>query len=106
MPTYPHKCKECEHEWEESYSINDNPPTKCPSCGAEGHVIRLIALSQGVHMKMSTSEFKESLATEKKKIKKQLKTDENLKANLMGEEAYHNTQTNIDSIQKDLDHKS
>ena len=37
MPTYQHICSapECQHQWEDIYSIVQDPPTKCPKCGAE-----------------------------------------------------------------------
>ena len=37
MPTYLHICtdKECAHEWEDFYSITEDPPQCCPKCGKE-----------------------------------------------------------------------
>lgn len=33
MPTYQYRCPECQHEFEEFQSINDDPLQKCPQCG-------------------------------------------------------------------------
>jgi putative FmdB family regulatory protein len=90
MPTYLHKCYDCDFEWTEVYSMKENPPEKCPSCEKVGFVKRLISGIPAVKMIMSGAELKDHIKQEQKKIAQQLKTDENLKANLAGEEKYNN----------------
>ena len=90
MPAYLHTCNSCEFEWEDTYSIKLDPPTKCPSCEIDGSVKRLINGLPSVKMVMSGAELKDYVKQEQKKIAHQLKTDENLKANLAGEEKYNN----------------
>lgn len=45
MPIYDYKCKECNVEFEELQSINDEPIKECPSC--KGEVERLISGGSG-----------------------------------------------------------
>jgi putative FmdB family regulatory protein len=106
MPIYPHKCKECGHEWTEVYSVSSPIPDTCPSCRAVGSVKRVISKDQGVTVNLSAKEFKDVLPDLRKKIERDVAKNENLQANIMGETAYHNTQTNIENIDRDLDHKS
>ena len=35
MPIYRHTCRACEIDWDEEYSVHDDPPTTCPVCGSE-----------------------------------------------------------------------
>ena len=35
MPQYKYKCTECNHEFEELQSINDEPITICPKCNGK-----------------------------------------------------------------------
>ena len=100
MPNYDHACYECEYEWEDFYSITVDPPTVCPKCG--GKARRVILSVPAAKVKLEGRELKEHIAEEQKKIKKQLKNDSKLKANLMGEENYHNTQVNIQKLGEDL----
>lgn len=99
MPCYLHQCTSCEHEWEDTYSVSQDPPKVCPECQAES-AKRIISDGISGKMIMSTSEFKASLKEEKKKIKKQFNKDERLKANLMGESNYHNMTTEQQRIDK------
>lgn len=42
MPSYDHSCSHCKYEWEENYSIKEDPPKICPKCKSES-VKRLIS---------------------------------------------------------------
>ncbi len=35
MPTYDYRCESCEHRFELTQSIKDDPITVCPECGEE-----------------------------------------------------------------------
>lgn len=35
LPTYNYRCKVCEHEFEETQKISEEPLDECPECGAE-----------------------------------------------------------------------
>lgn len=100
MPSYLHGCYECEHKWEDFYSINAEPPTICPECG--GKARRLISGAPSFKVKLEGNELKQHIKDERKKIRNQVKSDEKLRANLMGEEKYNNTQNNVQKIGETL----
>lgn len=95
---YYHLCKSCNHEWEESYSIKEDPPKICPQCKVEGLVQRLITGAPAVKMILSASEFKQSLKESKHKIQKEIGKNENFKANLAGEDKYQSFKSENDRI--------
>lgn len=41
MPTYPYRCLKCEHRFEQSQRITDEPLKECPMC--KGELTREIA---------------------------------------------------------------
>jgi putative FmdB family regulatory protein len=100
MPNYDHACYECEYEWEDTYSIKMDPPTVCPKCS--GKARRVILQVPAGTVKLEGAELKQHITDERKKIRHQLKSDEKLKANLMGEEKFHNTETNVKKIGEEL----
>jgi putative FmdB family regulatory protein len=51
MPTYPYRCRTCDHEFEEFQSMSDEPLTVCPECGGEIH--RIISGGAGLIFKGS-----------------------------------------------------
>lgn len=50
MPLYEYKCKSCDHRFEVTQSISDDPLTECPKCG--GEIFKLIG-SVGVQFRGS-----------------------------------------------------
>lgn len=84
MPTYEHKCYSCNHEWEDTYSMNDTVPTICPNCNIEGFVKRLISKPAGVKVELHGKELIAKLWKEGKDLAKQAQKDDNLAANLYG----------------------
>jgi len=50
MPAYRHTCRACEIDWDEIYSIHDEPPGECPECGSDD-VYRNVTTSGAVHFK-------------------------------------------------------
>ncbi len=101
MPTYDHRCEGCGYEWEDFYSIHVDPPTICPKCG-EAKARRLVRAPLNCKVKLEGAELKQHIKDERKKIKEQLKTDEKFKANIVGEEAYQNTEVNCKKIGEEL----
>lgn len=101
MPLYEHICDECEHEWDDIYSWKDPIPTVCPECGAEGNVRRLISLPSEGKVELSGPEFKAKLKADALKFKSQVKKDENLLANVVGESKYHHNELKRAEAQKD-----
>lgn len=102
MPFYDHLCEACQHEWEDFYSMVTDPPDTCPKCGAQGKVKRLLPSSVAVRCPKTGMELRQEIADEKKKIRSQMKKDENLRANVKGEETHHREQLGISKINNDL----
>jgi len=93
MPTYEHICLECNHEWEDEYSIKANPPTTCPSCKADGKVKRLISGGSGKgRVEHTGNEYKEKVMSDAASLKREAYRNENVMANLVGESKYHRNQ--------------
>jgi len=100
MPSYDHECYECQYVWEDTYSMKQDPPTICPKCG--GKARRIITTVPACKVILSGPELRAHIKDEQKKIRQQLKTDEKLKANLSGEDNYHNTQINSRKIGEEI----
>jgi len=93
MPTYEHRADCCGYEWEDDYSIKKDPPTICPNCQVEGKVMRLISGGSGRGIVTLTGhELKASVKEDTNRIKARMKTDENYKASIVGEDNYHQSQ--------------
>lgn len=102
MPTYEHRC-DCGHEWEDFYSITADPPTVCPACEEEGGVQRLISGGSGKGIVVLTGgDLKRQIFNDAMKARKRAATDETYRANIIGEEKYHQRQLKKDAVQKDL----
>lgn len=50
MPLYQHTCRACDLDWQEHYSIHDEPPDTCPECESND-VYRNVTTSGAVHFK-------------------------------------------------------
>jgi putative FmdB family regulatory protein len=103
MPTYEHICTNCDHEWDAFYSIKASPPTVCPKCNASGTVKRLVSGGSGRHI--VTLGHHETIAkakTDAKKFKRAAARDENLAANFVGEDKYHNNKIEQKKLADDL----
>lgn len=84
MPCYEHLCKNCEHQWEDTYSIHDKVPTVCPNCKVEGKVQRLISGGCAVKVELQGKELVQQLWKEGKQIAKEARKNEALAASLYG----------------------
>jgi len=103
MPTYEHLCKSCGYEWDDFYSIMQDPPTLCPECGVDGQVKRLISGGSGRGIVVLTGhDLAAHCKAEGKKMAKAAIKDEKLKANLIGEDRYHQQCLNTEKLTDDL----
>lgn len=100
MPEYDHECYECQYAWQDIYSVYTEPPTVCPECG--GKARRVILGAPSVKVLLTGQELTQNIKQEREKLREQVKKDENLRANLMGEEKYNTTQNNIKKLGEDL----
>lgn len=89
MPTYLHLAKCCNKEFEDFYSIKNDPPTKCPFCNVEGQVQRLISGGSGRGIvELTGHELKAKLKSDGQELKKAALKDEKLLSNLIGESTF------------------
>ncbi len=103
MPTYEHLCKDCDHEWEDFYSMMKDPPTICPSCEKEGKVIRLISGGSGRGIvRLTGGDLRAQILVDAGKARQRAKTDENFRASIIGEQKYHQQQLSSEGLSSEL----
>lgn len=98
MPTYEHMCTntECNHEWEDFYSMKVDPPKVCPKCNQET-AKRLISGGSGKGtVEVYGHELKEKLMAEGAQLRKEVYASETKYANIIGEDRYNSIQTRMD----------
>lgn len=89
MPTYEYMCQSCNHEWEEYHSILADPIKFCPSCKEES-AKRMISGGSGKgRVELGYHEMKEKIKSDARNTLKESSRNENLLANLIGEDRYH-----------------
>jgi hypothetical protein len=83
--------------------MTKDPPTLCPECKVEGKVKRLISGGSGRGIvRLTGHDLSAHCKAEGRKMARQAMKDENLRANLIGEEKYHNQLLQTSSIQNEL----
>ena len=93
MPTYEHFCESCDYEWEDLFSMSD-PVPECPKCGSDKKVKRVMSVpATGKVDEPLNRETIAKLQREGKALAKKARHNENLKANIVGEEKYHKQQS-------------
>lgn len=97
MPDYDHVClnEECKNEWEASYSIKAEPPKVCPKCGKET-AKRLISSGPRGVVELAGQELVDKIKADAQQMKREASRDAKKYANLIGEERYHQIQTQMD----------
>jgi putative FmdB family regulatory protein len=97
MPTYEHQCTntECNHEWEDYYSVTEDPPKICPKCQKETAKRVITCMAKGI-VKLEGQELIDKCVADGKKMAREASKDPNLYANLIGESKYNELQTKLD----------
>lgn len=97
MPDYDHICTntECNHEWEDSYSIKTEPPTHCPKCN-NPTAKRVISLCGKGVVELFGQDLVDKVKADAKNIERNAYKSEKTYANLIGESRYQNLQTKMD----------
>ena len=95
MPFYEHLCETCGYEWEDEYSIKDDPPDTCPKCQAKT-VKRLISLGGKGVVELTGQELIDKCKNDAKQLKKDMTNNANVYANMLGESRYNELQTKMD----------
>jgi len=75
--------------------MSEAPPTECPKCH-EQTAKRIIKEIGGGVVRLSGNEYAVKLAQDTQKLKQDMKTDEKLYANMLGEDKYQKLQVDID----------
>jgi len=97
MPTYEHICTDCNHEWEDEYSIKQDPPKVCPKCQKET-AKRLVSGGSGRGVvELGVNELVAKLKGDAKDLQKDAAKSEKVYANLLGEDRYQSMQSRMDS---------
>lgn len=96
MPFYEHLCETCKYEWEDEYSIKQDPPDTCPKCQAKT-VKRLISLGGKGVVELYGQDLINKCKADAQKLKKDISKDANKYANLLGDAKYHELQTKLDN---------
>jgi len=92
MPTYLHECLKCTEEFEDFYGINA-PLPPCPKCGDEGEVRRLICGTNKGQVTLTGQDYTNKVKADTAQLKRDVRTNENLRANLIGENRYNQLTT-------------
>jgi putative FmdB family regulatory protein len=89
MPIYEHQCEKCEYIWEDLFSsYKSPPPEECPNCGEKGCIKRVPSWCAG-KVELVGRERIAAMKSEGRKIAAEARNNENLRANLIGEEKYN-----------------
>ena len=96
MPTYEFQCEECKHEWEVYQSMSAPNPDECPSCKAKDKTKKLISLGSKGVVELYGQELVDKIKGDAQKMKQEAAKNENIYANLLGEDKYQSMQTTMD----------
>lgn len=96
MPTYEHKCTDCNHEWEDEYSIKQDPPKTCPKC-LKDTAQRLISGGSGKGtVELYGQDLVDKIKSDTQKLKSDMHKSDKVYANMLGEDKYQSMQTQMD----------
>ena len=101
MPIYDHLCEECNYEWDDLFKMSDPVPTICPSCNTSGKIKRLISVCVG-RVELGFQEQKQQIKDDRKRLSKEVRNNENLRANIVGESNYNRAVTTGQSLTNEL----
>lgn len=96
MPTYEFQCEECKHESEVYQSMSAPNPDECPSCKAKDKTKKLISLGSKGVVELYGQELVDKIKGDAQKMKQEAAKNENIYANLLGEDKYQSMQTTMD----------
>jgi hypothetical protein len=102
MAIYEHVCFACSGFFEEIYSYRDAPPTICSLCGVDGQVKRIPSLPARGRVPLTGQDLKKQTFKEAQDLKREMATNETLRANLIGEDKYNENVSRHDADMKDV----
>lgn len=95
MAIYEHICTDCSFEWEDEYSIKQDPPKICPKCHKET-AKRLISFGGKGIVELYGQDLVDKCKADGKKMKNEAYGDEKKYANYLGEAKYEQLQKQMD----------
>jgi len=104
MPVFDFQCSSCDYLEEDYYlTTNEKPLTLCPKCGKET-MQKLFPTNIQVRVSIGAQDLQQHIRNEQRKIRKELQTNENLRANISGtgEAGYHEGLSNISKTEGNL----
>lgn len=87
MPIADIKCEECGNIFEEYYSGAHPLPTNCKFCNSE-NIHKLFPTKVHCRVELGKQEKYDKMISDRKEAAKEVSKDENLKANIAGEQNY------------------
>lgn len=99
MPTYEfmHQSEDCNHEWDVWQKMSDPNPAECPKCKGKENIIKLISGGSGKgKVELYGQDVVDKNKRETEQLKKDIHSNENLYANVLGPDKYHQMQTRMD----------
>jgi hypothetical protein len=90
MPFYDLKCLRCNVVFEDFFSATSPVPTLCtnPECGADGYIQRQIPDVVYGRVPLTGQDLKKQVKKDTAALRREVATNENAKANMVGEAAY------------------
>ncbi|HLG27098.1 MAG TPA: zinc ribbon domain-containing protein [Paenisporosarcina sp.] len=102
MVTYEHLCEKCNNEFEDIYGMTEPIPTKCPLCGCDGRVKRLVSGGSGRGIvNLTGHELQAKLRQEGRDLKRAALKDEKVLANLVGEDKFQKNTVKLEKAMAD-----
>ena len=97
MAIYEHICTntDCNNAWEETYSINADPPKVCPKCNQET-AKRMISMGGKGQVILVGQDLADKVKADAAAYKREVYSSERAYSNAVGEGVYEKLQTQID----------
>lgn len=90
MPIYDHQCQKCEYIWEDLFSSYKSPvPEECPKCKIKGKIKRIMSIPAVGVVEVNAQDRPRAFKEAQQKFRKEMQKNENERANVIGEERYH-----------------
>lgn len=101
-PTYDHTCSHCDNEFEDIYSMKEDPPTVCPLCGEEGGVKRVMSIPAIGIVELTGYDLTRKLRAEGKQLVHKAKQNENVLADMVGHDKLQSNTVITEKVKSEL----
>lgn len=102
MPFYDLICHRCNVEFEDFFSAHAPVPTLCPNpeCGIDGYIQRLIPAIVYGRVPLTGQDLKKQIKKDTASLRREVATNENVKANMVGEAKYQEHVVAMDKLKQ------